>query len=63
MGHSGKEIAGKLFITEYTVKNYLKEIFKRIGFCKRSERPVPACINQPSDIFCRQAPVCPDFLC
>jgi len=37
MGHSNKEIAGKFFITEYTVKDHLKEIFQRVGVCKRSE--------------------------
>lgn len=37
MGHSNKEIAKKLFIAEYTVKDHLKEIFHKIGVCKRSE--------------------------
>jgi PAS domain S-box-containing protein len=37
MGHSNKEIAGKFFITEYTVKDHLKEIFQRVGVCRRSE--------------------------
>lgn len=37
MGHSNREIAEKLFIGEYTVKDHLKEIFQRIGVCKRGE--------------------------
>ncbi|HBI47574.1 MAG TPA: hypothetical protein DDX93_02465 [Smithella sp.] len=37
MGHSNKEIAGKLFITQYTVKDHLKKIFQTIGIDKRSE--------------------------
>jgi PAS domain S-box-containing protein len=37
VGHSNSEIAAKLFISEYTVKDHLKEIFQRIGVCKRSE--------------------------
>jgi len=37
MGHSNKEIAKKLFIAEYTVKDHLKEIFYKLGVCKRSE--------------------------
>lgn len=36
-GRSNREIAGKLFISEYTVKDHLKEIFQRIGVSKRSE--------------------------
>jgi len=36
-GRSNREIAAKLFITEYTVKDHLKEIFHRIGVSKRSE--------------------------
>ena len=37
MGDSNKEIAEKLFIAEYTVKDHLKEIFQQIGVYKRSE--------------------------
>jgi PAS domain S-box-containing protein len=37
MGHSNKEIAGKFFITEHTVKDHLKEIFQRVGISRRSE--------------------------
>jgi PAS domain S-box-containing protein len=37
IGHSNNEIAKILFISEYTVKDHLKEIFQRIGICKRSE--------------------------
>jgi PAS domain S-box-containing protein len=37
MGHSNKEIAKELFIAEYTVKDHLKEIFKRVGVSKRGE--------------------------
>lgn len=37
MGHSNKEIARKLFIAEYTVKDHLKDIFHKLGVCKRSE--------------------------
>ena len=36
-GHSNSEIAEKLFITEYTVKDHLKEIFQKIGVHSRSE--------------------------
>jgi DNA-binding CsgD family transcriptional regulator len=36
-GHSNREIAEKLFITEYTVKDHLKEIFQKIGIHSRSE--------------------------
>jgi PAS domain S-box-containing protein len=36
-GHSNREIAEKLFIGEYTVKDHLKEIFQRIGVSKRGE--------------------------
>jgi PAS domain S-box-containing protein len=36
-GDSNKKIAEKLFITEYTVKDHLKEIFQRIGINKRSK--------------------------
>lgn len=36
-GHSTREIAEKLFITEYTVKDHLKEIFQKIGVHNRSE--------------------------
>ena len=37
MGHSNREIAEKLFIGEYTVKDHLKEIFQSIGVSKRGE--------------------------
>ncbi|GAB6268413.1 MAG: PAS and helix-turn-helix domain-containing protein [Smithella sp.] len=37
IGHSNNEIAKILFISEYTVKDHLKEIFQRIAICKRSE--------------------------
>lgn len=37
MGHSNKEIAGKFFITEQTVKDHLKKIFQRVGISRRSE--------------------------
>jgi len=37
IGNSNSEIAKILFISEYTVKDHLKEIFLRIGICKRSE--------------------------
>ena len=36
-GYSNREIAEKLFITEYTVKDHLKEIFQKIGVRTRSE--------------------------
>lgn len=36
-GHSNRQIAEKLFITEYTVKDHLKEIFQKIGIKSRSE--------------------------
>ena len=36
-GHSNRQIAEKLFITEYTVKDHLKEIFQKIGVHSRSE--------------------------
>ena len=36
-GHSNREIAEKLFITEYTVKDHLKEIFQKIGVHSRNE--------------------------
>lgn len=36
-GHSNRQIAEKLFITEYTVKDHLKEIFQKIGVNSRSE--------------------------
>jgi PAS domain S-box-containing protein len=36
-GHSNRQIAEKLFITEYTVKDHLKEIFQKIGVQGRSE--------------------------
>jgi PAS domain S-box-containing protein len=36
-GYSNQEIAEKLFITEYTVKDHLKEIFQKIGVHNRSE--------------------------
>ena len=36
-GHSNGEIAKKLFISEYTVKDHEKEIFRIIGICSRSE--------------------------
>ena len=36
-GHSNRQIAEKLFITEYTVKDHLKEIFQKIGINSRSE--------------------------
>jgi DNA-binding CsgD family transcriptional regulator len=36
-GHSNREIAEKLFITEYTVKDHLKGIFQKIGVHSRSE--------------------------
>lgn len=36
-GHSNSEIAEKLFISEYTVKDHLKEIFRKIGIRNRSE--------------------------
>jgi DNA-binding CsgD family transcriptional regulator len=37
IGNSNREIAAKLCITEYTVKDHCKEIFQRIGIRKRSE--------------------------
>ncbi|KQC11557.1 MAG: hypothetical protein APR62_09585 [Smithella sp. SDB] len=37
IGHSNGAIAEILCISEYTVKDHLKEIFQRIGVCKRSE--------------------------
>ena len=36
-GHSNDEIAKKLFISPYTVKDHLKEIFRIIGIRNRSE--------------------------
>lgn len=36
-GHFNKEIAEKLFITEHTVKDHLKEIFQKMGVHSRSE--------------------------
>ena len=36
-GQSNREIAEKLFITEYTVKDHLKEIFQKLGVKGRSE--------------------------
>jgi len=36
-GHSNRQIAEKLFITEYTIKDHLKEIFQKIGVHSRSE--------------------------
>jgi len=36
-GHSNRQIAEKLFITEYTVKDHLKEIFQKIGVHSRSK--------------------------
>lgn len=36
-GYSNREIAEKLFITEHTVKDHLKEIFQKIGIRNRSE--------------------------
>ncbi|MEN6374582.1 MAG: LuxR C-terminal-related transcriptional regulator [Smithella sp.] len=36
-GDSNKIIAAKLFITEYTVKDHLKDIFQKFGVSKRSE--------------------------
>jgi DNA-binding CsgD family transcriptional regulator len=36
-GHTNTEIADKLFISGFTVKDHLKEIFKIIGIHKRSE--------------------------
>ena len=36
-GHSNQQIAEKLFISEYTVKDHLKEIFQKIGINSRSE--------------------------
>jgi PAS domain S-box-containing protein len=36
-GYSNRQIAEKLFITEYTVKDHLKEIFQMIGVQSRSE--------------------------
>jgi len=43
-GYSNMEIAEKLHISEYTVKDHLKEIYKVIGICKRSEL-VPKLLN------------------
>jgi PAS domain S-box-containing protein len=37
VGYSNKEIAEKLFISEYTVNDHLKEIFQKIDIHKRSE--------------------------
>jgi PAS domain S-box-containing protein len=36
-GHSNSEIANKLFISQYTVKDHQKEIFRTIGIRNRSE--------------------------
>jgi PAS domain S-box-containing protein len=36
-GHSNQQIAEKLFISEYTVKDHLKEIFQKIGVHSRSK--------------------------
>ena len=36
-GHSNREIAEKLFITEHTVKDHLKKIFQKIDVHNRSE--------------------------
>jgi len=36
-GYSNREIAEKLFISEHTVKDHLKEIFQKIGVRTRSE--------------------------
>jgi PAS domain S-box-containing protein len=36
-GYSNRKIAEKLFITEYTVKDHLKEIFQKIGVHNRSK--------------------------
>jgi len=33
-GHSNQQIAEMLFITKYTVKDHLKEIFQKIGVPK-----------------------------
>ena len=37
IGYSNAEIAKKLFISEYTVKDHMKEIFRIIGIKNRSE--------------------------
>lgn len=37
IGLSNKEIAEKLFISEYTVKDHCKEIYQKIGISKRSQ--------------------------
>jgi DNA-binding NarL/FixJ family response regulator len=36
-GYQNKEIAGKLFISEQTVKNHLHNIFDKLGFSDRLE--------------------------
>ena len=36
-GHSNGDIADKLSISEYTVKDHCKEIFRKTGVAKRSE--------------------------
>ncbi len=37
MGESGAEIAGKLFISELTVRNHLHAIYERVGVSGRRE--------------------------
>lgn len=37
IGLSNKEIAQKLFISEYTVKDHCKELYQKIGISKRSQ--------------------------
>jgi DNA-binding CsgD family transcriptional regulator len=36
-GLSNKEISGKLFITEYTVKDHMKKIMRKMGLTSRSQ--------------------------
>jgi DNA-binding CsgD family transcriptional regulator len=50
IGFSNREIAQKLFISEYTVKDHCKEIYQKIGISKRSQLALKILSSKDSNV-------------